>query len=196
MKIWRLESNPDKWLSIQASSITYFSNHFIGKKMPDEWSPPAYEILGKSKKIPDYISWVIGAPLIVERFANAIQHWEGSYIQLLPFGQIKNKRIFALNVIKVINNIVDMDRSEISYLGPDRIFSGIKKTVFKNFPSELPPIFKLEKEISREIYVSEEFCKLVVDHQFTGLCLADPAIDSFKLIIRGLDRNVYPGVPG
>lgn len=93
MKIWRLESNVgNRWLSVKIVDLLYFSSHFVTECLPDDWKSPDYEILGKSKKVPDYISWSTGAPLVTERFANELTPWVGEYIQLLPFGVIKKKK--------------------------------------------------------------------------------------------------------
>lgn len=100
-----------------------------------------------------------------------------------------------MNVIKVQKNILDIEKSEIFYAGEGKTYPSVKRAIFKSLPDKLPPIFKIEPEINNDIYVSEEFCKLVVKHRLTGINLADPAVDSFKLIIRGQNRNVYPGVP-
>lgn len=195
MKIWRLESNSKNWLSVSTLSILSLDGQFEGERLPENWIPPPFQILGKSKKVPDYIGWVLNAPLVTERFANTVRHWESEYIQLLPFDTIKKKKVYAMNVIKIQKNILDFDKSEISYLGEDKKSPSVKRVIFKDLPENLPPIFKIEPEIDCQIYVSEEFCKLVVQHQFTGLALADPTVDSFKLIIRNQNRNVYPGVP-
>lgn len=195
MKIWRLESKIEpKYLCIRSSLIDSNLN-FNGEVLPNDWVCPPYTILGGSKKLPDHISWFAGAPIVTERFLKVTYHLIGDCVQFLPFDTIKGQKTFAMNVTHIQENILDIENSEITCSDYGTDGAWLKKVIFKNIPLDVPPIFKLAEQPTGDIYVNEAFCKIVVEHQLTGICLSDPSVDSFKLIIRKQNRNIYPGVP-
>lgn len=54
------------------------------------------------------------------------------------------------------------------------------------------PIFKNSPK--SRVYVRHEFGALAGTHKFTGLALADPHANNLRLIVRGQNINVFPGL--
>lgn len=54
------------------------------------------------------------------------------------------------------------------------------------------PVFK--KARLGPVYVRQQFGVLAVEHEFTGLALADPNANNLGKIVRGQDINVFPGL--
>jgi len=58
MNIWRLWVGGKANLALIPHNLEYFSNHFIGERLGDAWTPPPVSINGKSKKLRDFVSWM------------------------------------------------------------------------------------------------------------------------------------------
>ncbi len=197
--IWRFETSSRKYLSVSPDDLDDLKGIFCGVNIANNWKPPAIHILGKSKKIGDFIGWS-GAPLVTKKARNALEPILGGYAQFLPFHAIKNKEIFVMNVIRVEHDFLDIAKSKILYVGPEpQSPVALHIAIFKpQLPKVLPPIFKVimpPDEVSSEIFVTTAFADIVIEHQLTGIELADPSVHSLKATLTGKSQNVVQGVP-
>jgi hypothetical protein len=65
--IWILRSADSRNLSLKPGDLDYFQTHFVGVPMRENWKPPPLKIDGKSLRLRDFVSWMIGAPVISEK---------------------------------------------------------------------------------------------------------------------------------
>jgi hypothetical protein len=97
-----LETDPNRYLCVQQSDLTYFHGRFDGAPMSQDWTPPAFDLLNRSKKVADFTSWQIGtkAFLVSERARAVLQSLCGDDLEFLPFAQIKRISLYAVNVLR------------------------------------------------------------------------------------------------
>lgn len=191
--IWLLLAGGQRNLGVRPGNVDFFLDHFVGRRMTTEVKFPTMEYSGKSKRLRDFVSWSHQAPVVSERARDVLAELCGDDVQFIPFARLKRKPYFALNVLRLIS-VIDREKSDgITVPGTTRKFS-LTAIVFKdNRPLTLPPVFKDPDNLG-EVFVTKPFAKAVIEHELTGLWLADPAQDQFKLIVRGIDPNVVPGV--
>jgi hypothetical protein len=89
--IWRLSMCANNYLSLIPHDLSYFNSHFIGKPMALDWFAPPVVIDGKSKKLPDFMSWMTSAPVVSEKAKIALSPCLDGFAQFLPFHDIKEK---------------------------------------------------------------------------------------------------------
>lgn len=184
-----------RFLGLIPHDLAYFNEHFIGELIPTPWTPPSVELSGKSKKLPDFISWMRSAPVISERARCALEPLVGASVQLLPFHSLKGKPYYAMNVLEVQHNLLDLDRSDVDRFTTDGSIMAINRAVFRYpLPPGLPPIFKLG-EGTGDIFVTMEFAELAVQQQLTGLSLLSPEQDPLLLLLGREPLNEYSGTP-
>ncbi len=194
-KVWRLALLPGKrWMALIPHDLEYFNEHFVGEPLPERWRAPPYQVTGVRKKVPDFMSWMSGTPLVKERVAQAIAALPGSRVQTPFFDTIKGEKVFALNVLSLVADALDVGKSEVLGSDVDGEILSVRTAVFANGARKLPPIFKLAETPDGEIYVTRTFCEMVVRERFTGVGFADPAIDPLFQAIRGMKVNTFPGI--
>ena len=200
LPIWRLETEGDRYLSLIPHDLNYFHDHFTGRTMTD-WQAPPITINGKTKRLPDFVLWMIGAPIVSERAWSALESLLGAHVQLLPFHHLKEKRYFALNVLEVLHDVLDLKASDVTYSkGDPPIALHLGRTMFSGIDGlELPPMFKIsagkEQKPFGEIFVTRPFVDIALAQGFKGLALADPSRDSFRDVLDRRARNAVPGLP-
>ena len=197
--IWRLHICGNKYLGLIPHDLDYFQTHFVGKTMPEDWPPPPIELSGKSKKIPDFMSWMTSAPVISEKAKLALEPILNGYAQFLPFLDIKGKKFYAMNVTHVETHLLDIEKSVILYSTAEpKVALMLKQAYFvEPLPSNLPPIFKITistDDVLGEIFVTKKFAEIMIERKLTGLALADPQQNGLKLLMDGKSQNVVLGV--
>jgi len=170
--------------SLIPDDLRYFHDHFVCKKMIDDWSEPPVRIDGKRKPIADFTSWTLGSPIVSDKAHRLILELCGEDVEFLPFNVFR-RNSFAMNVL-ACGNYVD---TQESVLRPFPI-----SIVFKKEVPEFPPIFK-SSGVEELVFVTERFAKLVVTHGLTGIELLDPTENALFSSITGVVRNSYPGTP-
>lgn len=198
-RIWRLHICGNKYLGLIPLDLDYFHAHFIGKPMPQEWSAPPVTVSGKSKKLPDFVSWMTKAPIVSERAKLALSPVVSDYVQFFPFHDVKGKKFYAMNVTHVETEILDLERSEIAYSSTEpKVVLMIERAFFvEKLPANLPPIFKisiLPNEVEGDVFVTKTFAEVAIEAKLTGIALADPQQDSFKSVLANKSQNVVPGI--
>lgn len=83
--IWRLHTKSNKYFSLIPHDLNYFRDHFNGSRMRDEWSAPPITIAGKSKKMADFVGWMICAPVMSERARAALEPILGTCVRFSHF---------------------------------------------------------------------------------------------------------------
>jgi hypothetical protein len=197
--IWRLEIGGVKYLGLIPHDLAYFGRYFKGRPMAPNWAPPPIELSGRSKKLPDFVSWMKSAPVVSEKARSTLEPILRGCVQFFDFHEIKAKRYFAMNVICVERALLDLPRSKILYADDQRKLAiAVKEAVFVDpLPPKLPPMFKLaiaKQDALGDIYVTQEFAAAAVRYKLTGLELSDPSQDSFKRHVNGHPLNVVPGI--
>jgi hypothetical protein len=203
LKIWRVESCSNKYLSVYSpqKKLSYFDTNFIGKPMLADWVLPEIELRSKSKKAADFVSWSVDGSFMVSAKAKLVlEPVLNEYVEFLRFHDIKGKPYYAVNVLQVEPNLLYADKSEIlyGYDEPKNILI-LKSAVFVNpLPTKLPPIFKIEfnGRIQSEIFVTKPFADILIEHQLTGIELADPSQYDLPYVLENKSQNVVQGVIG
>jgi hypothetical protein len=194
-RIWRLLTASSNYLGLIPHDLSYFHTHFSGVPMSDDWIAPPFKISNRSKKLPDFVSWMLCAPVLSERAAIALRPLLSDHVQFLPFGVIKTKTYYALNALRVQKGLLDYKRSTVLRSSADPMTIIMIERAFFNPEAalRLPPIFKLA-EGTGDIFVTDEFAHVAVEQKLTGLALADPEVDTLPLILRRLPLNACPGI--
>jgi hypothetical protein len=194
-KLWRLNVGGSRFLGLRPHDLSYFNVYFNGGEIETPWSPPPIAISGKSKKLPDFVSWMMGAPVVSESAKDALLTLVGDTVQFLPFHALKERPYYALNVVEVLHNLLDEAQSEFSRFSSDGTIFSIDRAVFlEPLPKTLPPIFKLG-EGTGAIFVTTPFAELVVERQLTGVQLLAPSQHILRLTLGKEALTAYPGTP-
>ncbi len=169
---------------------SYWRVNFAGERMSEDWPLPPLKILGKSKKLGDFVGWTFRAPIVSARAKDVLQPLVREDVHFLPFHELRGKPYFAMNVLRV-EDYLDNERSE-GQRWPDGTLLTYHRYVFReNLPADLPPIFKVTP--SSSVFVTRRFADAIVQNKLTGACLQDP-YKGLTLVARGEQLNVYPGV--
>jgi hypothetical protein len=88
-------------ISFVPEDLRYFDNHFVCKSMADYWEIPPAKIIGTSGKMPDFVSWMLRAPVISERARDNLANICDGLVEFLPFHNVKNRKNFAVNVLNL-----------------------------------------------------------------------------------------------
>ncbi len=189
LRIWELNTDPNRHLFIQTVDLRYFNERFNGSPISDDWEIPAYDVLNRSKKVADFTSWQVGSQvfLVSPLARDLISQLDESAVEFLPFDRIKGRKLYVANVLRT-EDFLDLARTEFQE------GSGLPVRVAwrAGLPDALPPIFKVKG--GSDTYVSTDFGRKAVEHRITGLRLADPAKNRFQQIVRGEQINEFPGL--
>lgn len=193
LDVWTLWDNGDKYVSIEPYDLPYYQEHFIGKRMFNTWEPKPFELLGKSKPMADIIGWMLSAPIMTEKAVNALAPLIGEYVEFLPFGKLRKKEVFAVNVLFSVD-CLDYDKTEVVYFDKGRTGAyDINQFYFDAALVPDVPIFKAP-DGGGMIFVRRPFVDAVIMHQLRGFQFADPSVNPFlSIALRNI--NVVPGVP-
>jgi hypothetical protein len=176
MKLYELRYEANNGL-VLLTDLDYFHTHFIGKTMLADWRPPKFQILGKSKPVRDFVSWMTCAPVVSEKAKNCLKDCLGDRVEFLPLIHIKNKQLFAINVLNFID-CLDVNQSDVAYSSEDpaRIIT-VYRYVFD--PSKIPAdpvIFKVPQD-GNHTFISRTVVDIIVANQLTGSVLVKPGAD-------------------
>lgn len=192
LDVWLLKANPQNALSL-STDLDFFSEKFDGRSMALDWVQPETGILGRSKKVKDFVSWMLCAPVVSEFAKECLEPIIGDYCEFLPLITVKNKKLYAINVLKLIE-CIDLEKSDIGYLvsNPKKI-SRISKYFFYLEKLEDVPIFKT-KEYPSHVFVRRKFADVVINNNLTGSVFIDPSVNPFDALLKGVSGNVLKDV--
>ena len=92
--------------------------------------------------------------------------------ELLPL-DCDGERYWAFNTLNLVD-VVDLDRSEVDYFEDDRTeILNIRRYALKSLDDFSLPIFKVPQMNSVDIFVSEDFRKVVEDAKLDGLAFQE-----------------------
>lgn len=179
--ICRIEFDSKKTLVLR-TDLDYFQDHFIGKRLIENWNPPDINVLGKSKKLKDVISWMHKAPVLSERAKDILAPLISPYAEFLPLIVLYGNNYYALNVVNLVE-CLDYERSEILFAPdePSRILS-ISRTYFIENKLDTSPIFKIS-EWPSYVFVRRSFMDKVLENHLTGFIFVEPQIDPLESLI-------------
>lgn len=193
-KVWLLATGDSrKYMYLRPHTlIDYWQENFVGQVMPENWSPPPIIIGGKSKKLGDFVSWMLTAPVISERAKQILEPIFGDSVQFLRFHDINKRPYYAINVLRVEENWLDEYASEGPREPKTGELIGVFRYFFKNLPRDIPPIFKVQPNDS--VFVNQAVAEAIVSNKLTGAALQNPAKSGIALAATGEPINSYPGV--
>ncbi|HBA85379.1 MAG TPA: hypothetical protein DCZ95_14930 [Verrucomicrobia bacterium] len=191
--VWKYVTSCEKDLVLR-TELSYFDNHFVGLSMREQWNPPPLRIVGKSKRIRDFVSWMRAAPVVSQRAQDVLFPLIGPYVEFLPLIEIRRKSFFAINVLNIVD-CLDKERSVIHYAtdDPQHILS-IPVYVFRESAIPKSPLFKIPEDTG-SVFVTQPFVDTVIKHALWGIGFADPTANQWGKFARGESLNVVPGVP-
>lgn len=177
------------------TSIDYFDKNFIAKKMLDGWISPAIRIHGKSKRLRDFISWMMPAPVISEKARQVLEPLIIEYCEILPLIELRGIQYYAINVLTLVD-CLDHKGSNIIYANDDPLhILRISRYLFKENTSLLSiPIFKIPED-SACVFVTNKFVNAVIENELRGASFIDPSVDPFIKLGRGESLNVISNLP-
>lgn len=194
-RIWLLRAGNDKKYMGLVGYIrdhSYWDRYFHAQPMPDDWALPPLQVLGKSKKLGDFVGWMLQAPIVSERAYALLQSVVGNDVQFVRFHDLRGKPYYGMNVLRVEKSFLDVRRSDCDHR-PDGDVAICSRYVFKeNLLDRLPPIFKIHPTSS--VFVARRFAEAIIGNRLTGFCLQDPGQDAIRLMAKGVPLNAYPGL--
>jgi hypothetical protein len=170
----------------------YWERNFYGSPMDDQWELPPLEILGKSKKLGDFVGWMLKAPIVSDRARTVLEPVVGSDAQFVRFHELGGRRYYGINVLRIERDLLDLNRSKCMRR-KDGGIAHCTQYVFTDLPQELPSIFKISE--GSDVLVTSRFVDAVVENKLSGFCLQDPGANALALMAAGAPLNVYPGLP-
>ena len=170
----------------------YWDRYFHAKSMPEDWELPPQQIVGKSKRLGDFVEWMAQAPLVSERARKVLAPIVGSDVQFVRFHDLRGKPYFGMNVLRVERGFLDVERSKCDRRSDGDIAFCSQYVFKKDLPADLPPIFKISP--GSDALVTQRFAEALIEHKLTGFCLQDPGQDAIRLMAKGLPLNAYPGL--
>jgi len=175
------------------SPLQYFREHFVGLPMKGAWQPPEIDARGGGcKAIPDFLSWMLSAPVVSSKARQALEPLIAPHAEFLPLPQVRGSDLWAANVITLVD-CLDEGRSRILYSRdePCRIVN-VATFAFKDDCVPDIPIFKLAS-YPVDVFVTRSFVEQVRTAGLTGAAFADPAVNPLPLILKGQSLNVIRG---
>lgn len=176
--IWALRTDCNKDMVLR-TEIDYFQSYFIGERMAGNWTPPPLRIQGQRKRLRDFVSWMLSAPVISQHAKEILEPLIAPYVEILPLIILRGKQYYAVNVLRLVD-CLDRAKSTIDYspTNPSRIIN-IFETDFIEKQKGNVPIFKLP-ETKGEVYVTNSFVELAVKNRLEGADFADPSANPFS----------------
>jgi len=107
--------------------LRYFDDHFVCRGMSETWEvPPAVEN-GKSYPVPDFVLWMLRAPLVSERAKDCLSGLCEADVEFLPFHKAKGKNIYAMNVLSTDSKRAVFKQTPKSVVLVDERFGAIMR---------------------------------------------------------------------
>ena len=188
---WRLLPASNSFLSLIPHDLSYFRDHFDGAAIATPWTPPPVEIAGWSKPVPDFVGWMLCAPVISESARDVLESLIGPHVQLLPFHQLRNKRFYAVNVLTLLEDALDPIKSTFRRFS-DRTIYEVDRAIFRA-TSSLPAIFKLGRMGGGGVWVTTDFADTAYQHGLTGARFLAPTQDPLNSALGVGHVDEYPG---
>jgi len=167
----------------------YFTEFFNGRRLPDTWEPPPFEIRGATARLPDIIAWKEYLPLLSPRAIQLFEEVAPGCAEYREFALIRGRSYCAVNVLAT-EDIFDLGRSEWtpSLSGEVR---NVKRYVFST--EDVPnPMFKLSNFLDGPIFVTRHLAQAIVDAGLLGFQFRDPAVNETPLLFQGVNVNAFP----
>jgi hypothetical protein len=191
-EIYGLSSYSNNSVYVQVA-LDVFSGQLNGTPVGESWRPPLITVLGRSKKLKDFIGFTILEPAVSHHAKLALEPLVRDCCEFLPLIKFERTQYYALNVTTVVD-CLDRERSEILYSSKDssRILS-VSEYYFVEGMVPISPMFKTYP--GDFIFVKKSFVECVIENQLTNACFFDPSVNLVPLTYRGEDINVVPGLP-
>ena len=110
--LWSLLATGNDNLGVSPVDLAWFDGRFDARPMGQDWRPLPLELVNRSKKLRDFVSWTVGAPLVSLRAREAIEALGPGAIEFLPFHPLKGKPYFAMNVLQTAD-VLDLEASDV-----------------------------------------------------------------------------------
>jgi len=171
------------------SPLDFFGDHFVGRPMAAAWTPPTISARGGRRRTPDFVSWMLSAPVISGRAKEALAALLAPHAEILPLPAIHGHELHAVNVLRLVD-CLDEAGSQITYTSnePRRIVNVFAFALRKGCVPDVP-IFKLAA-YPVDVFVTRPFVDVVRDAKLTGAAFADPKVNPFPLLRDGRSVNV------
>lgn len=144
----------------------------VGHSLIGKWTPIPVRNLFKEdegefpKTAGDFPSLSGSIPVVSEKAWQILSAYIKNEVEALPL-ITKTGSYFALNVLDIVDGL-DKEKSEISYRSSGRV-SRVFKYVFHEEKIKGKYMFKIPETKGLEVYVSEEFKKLIEENNLKGL---------------------------
>jgi len=158
---------------------------FVGKKIKNIWNSNYTMTWDKNTSTIEKADFCFYAGLIpfvnekTYRLLNDVIPL--NYIEFLPVTIENKETMYALNIVNINTEIFNEKKSTIKYF-PDGDIYEIKKYIFNDIEN-IPVIFKIPQML-KDIFVSDEFVKIVKDNNLTGIdfkeCKISRSLFNFK----------------
>jgi len=167
MKIWRLDTDADRYINIRLKNYEAdrekIVDEFTGEPMLESWTPVLVETEGRGKAS-DQPHLLVGVPVFNKKAVEALNDLISQHVEYLPL--IHDK--YELYAINVLNQIDAIDYSTSKYKTfDDGTFYRFIEYGFKQDIIMGEHIFKIPEESTR-IYVSDEFRNRVIEKKLKG----------------------------
>ena len=188
--VWLLGTT-DNTSRVLRSNVDFFRNHFVGEHMINTWHPPEIRICNTSKKLKDFLSWMLCAPVVSEHAKDILKPLVQQYVEFLPLIKLGKVQYFAINVLCRLE-CLDVENSNIVRSPTDNRIIDVFEYSFLDVCFYDYPIFIL-KEFNSPVFVTRTFVDRVLEERLTGAQFLDPAANQYKKMLAGIPLNVVEG---
>jgi hypothetical protein len=172
MPIWWLDTHDKNNVKTGTLELGY---HFYGVPLKDTLIQPKVEFRALSYTPKDFVSFSTPTAFLVShRVADFLDKNFHDHIELIQFPDIKGRPYYLVNVIRLIGDCVDLERSNVDWDDKGKI-RNIDGHIFKNSCINGPEIFKV-KEFPNSVFVTDQFKLLLESHKFTGMEFIRPEV--------------------
>jgi hypothetical protein len=125
----------------------------------------------------DFPPFIGPTPLFSERAWEFLQPTIGSLVEALPVTTQDGKRLYAIHVLTIIENAIDLERSRAVTNPISRSISRIDQYALNVHAIGDLPIFKLKETRGLYVYLSGEFVRLISESPLVGFgCVPIPLV--------------------
>jgi len=195
--VWRIEPDADRYGRVDVDDLEYFRTHFVGSSMEAQWQPPTLRLMPTRRKQADFVPWAGGVLLCSVRAKAVLSPLLRKCVEWLPCSSERGEVYFALNVLEIGDQLVDLPATKSLNSGHPAGFLLSRVRFLPQAAVSAPPIFRLRlgAPIPRPAhYVSSEVAASVAREQLKGIWLMNPERDEAMAYIRGEQMNDFPGI--
>ena len=154
---------------------------FSAKPVAKLWQPPSVELRCARKPVRDFVHWMDAAPVVSQRAMDCLKPMLGDKVEFLPLITVKKVRLYAINVLSVIN-CLDIHRSTVDF-SSDGFIGSLARLVFYDSKFTVDPVIFKIPQSRNHVFVSESVSGLIIANRLSGCVLIKPSANPFARLL-------------